>query len=234
MHIAVVNHSTLVDNHGASLMTRACARQLKLHVCPQWDLAPSSLIFYYDETHIPPGSHVIAIMDDSDQQGVLGWHTEDANENIYGRVFARPSLDSGATVLTGDWSVSSVLSHEVAEMVGDPSCNLTADNGQGRMYARELSDAVEGPIYGIDVKTFGRVDSVSVANFVLPDYFDPQSTGPFDYLGFLTAPFTRLETGYVAYIEDGQWKQDAGAHLPSWRLDARSDLLSRTFRRKAV
>src|SRR6185437_12983234 len=48
--------------------------------------------------------------------GVLGFHTEDQGGKLWGVVAAKPELDNGAKVTTGDWSVSSVLSHEVLEM----------------------------------------------------------------------------------------------------------------------
>jgi hypothetical protein len=39
-------------------------------------------------------------------------------------VAAKPELDNGGKATTGDWSVSSVMSHEVLEMFIDPNCNL--------------------------------------------------------------------------------------------------------------
>ena len=98
-------------------------------------------------------------------QGVLGFHTEDQGGKLWGVVAAKPELDNGAQVTTGDWSVSSVLSHEVLEMFVDPNCNLWANDGKGSAYSFEVCDPVEAPSYA--------VNGVSVSNFVTPSWFDP-------------------------------------------------------------
>ena len=97
-------------------------------------------------------------------EGVLGFHTEDPGGKLWGVVAAKPELDSGATATTGDWSVSSVLSHEVLEMFIDPNCNLWANDGRGSAYSFEVCDPVEAPTY--------TVNGISVSNFVSPAWFD--------------------------------------------------------------
>ena len=149
MLIAIVNQSTRVTDAQASTMTQAIASQVRLDAAPIWDRAPAAVVFYPDPSAVPKAAHGIAIVDTiKDQpQGVLGFHTEDPGGKLWGIVAASPSLDNGAQVLTGDWSVSSVLSHEVLEMFVDPNCNLWANNDKSKAYSFEVCDPVEAPTY---------------------------------------------------------------------------------------
>jgi len=142
-------------------------------------------------------------------------------------VAAKPELDSGAKPTSGDWSVSSVLSHEVLEMYIDPNCNLWSNDGKGSAYSFEVCDPVEAPTYDIN--------GVSVSNFVTPSWFDPLAAphAQFDKLGHLTKPFSILKGGYVVYESAGQEKQKFGDEFPAWRREMKSGPLARTRRRVA-
>ncbi len=165
MLIAILNQSTLVSNADAAAMTEAVAAQVRFDAAPIWDRAPAAVVFYTDPSAVPPAAHGIALVDtiENQPQGVLGFHTEDRGGKLWGVVAAKPELDNGAEVTTGDWSVSSVLSHEVLEMFVDPNCNLWANDGQGSAYSFEVCDPVEAPSY--------PVNGVSVSNFVTPSWF---------------------------------------------------------------
>lgn len=160
-------------------------------------------------------------------QGVLGFHTEDQGGKLWGVVAAKPELDNGAKVTTGDWSVSSVLSHEVLEMFIDPNCNLWANDGKGSAYSFEACDPVEAPSY--------TVNGVSVSNFVTPSWFDPlaPATAQFDKLGQLQAAFSILKGGYVVYESAGKEQQKFGDEFPEWRKEMKAGPLARTRRRLA-
>lgn len=220
--IYVINKSTLVSDTDASDMTRACATQLKRHAAPLWGLAPIPVVFAGYAPTIMPGSWVFAILDDPDQADALGWHTEDQGDLIYGRVFARPSLDNGV-------SVSSVLSHEVLETFVDPRVNLWADNGHGTAYALEVGDPVEADSYKINAH--GK--SVEVSNFVTPAWFDPLagSGDEFDYMGNVTRPFEMTAGGYVITMKEGQISAQYGREYPEWRKETKKADTARSARR---
>ena len=213
MLIAILNQSTLVSNADAATMTQAVATQIRLDAAPLWDRSPAAVIFYNDPAAIPATAHGIAIVDtiQNQPQGVLGFHTEDQGGKLWGVVAAKPELDNGGQVLTGDWSVSSVLSHEVLEMFVDPNCNLWADDNKGSAYSFEVCDPVEAPTYS--------VQGVSVSNFVTPSWFDPlaASSAQFDKLGQLTAGFSILPGGYMVYESNGKEQQQWGSQYPGWR-----------------
>jgi hypothetical protein len=111
-------------------MTQTIASQIQLDVAPLWDRASAGVIFYSDVTAIPPNAHVITLTDTIKDRpaGVLGYHPEDQGGKLWGIVAAQPELSNGGAVSTGDWSASSVLSHEVLEMYVDPNCNLWSND----------------------------------------------------------------------------------------------------------
>src|SRR5579872_1966055 len=227
MLIAILNQSTLVSNADAATMTEAIASQVRFDAAPVWGRTPAAVVFYTDPSAVPAAAHGIAIVDTiQDQpQGVLGFHTEDQGGKLWGVVAAKPELDNGAHVTTGDWSVSSVLSHEVLEMFVDPDCNLWANNDQGSAYSFEVCDPVEAPGY--------TIKNVSVSNFVTPCWLDPLAakSAQFDKLGHLTAPFSILKGGYVVYESEGKEQQKFGDEFPQWRREMKSGPLARTRRR---
>jgi hypothetical protein len=229
MLIAILNQSTLVTNADATAMTEAIAFQVRLDAAPLWDRAPAAVIFYTDPANVPATAHGIAIVDtiEDQPQGVLGFHTEDQGGKLWGIVAAKPELDNGAKTTTGDWSVSSVLSHEVLEMFIDPNCNLWANDGQGSAYSFEVCDPVEAPAYD--------VSGVSVSNFVTPAWFDPLAavSAQFDKLGQLKAPFSIVKGGYVVYESVGKEQQKFGEEFPSWRREMKNGPMARTRRRLA-
>jgi hypothetical protein len=229
MLIAILNQSTLVTGDDAAKMTRAVANQVRYDAAPLWDRAPAAVIFYTDPSAVPEGAHGIALVDTIQDQpeGVLGFHTEDQGGKLWGVVAAKPELDNGGKVTTGDWSVSSVLSHEVLEMYVDPNCNLWANNNSGSAYSFEVCDPVEAPTY--------EIDGVSVSNFTAPAWFDPLAspTAQFDKLGLLHEPFSLLKGGYVVSAASGKEDQQFGDEFPAWRRETKSGPLARTRRRLA-
>jgi len=229
MLIAILNQSTLVSNTDAATMTQAIAAQVQLDAAPIWNRTPAAVVFYTDPAAIPATAHGIAITDtiQNQPQGVLGFHTEDQGGKLWGTVAAKPELDNGGKVTTGDWSVSSVLSHEVLEMFIDPNCNLWANDGRGSAYSFEVCDPVEAPTY--------VVNGVSVANFVTPSWFDPlaPATARFDKLGELQAAFSILKGGYVVYESEGRAQQKFGEQFPDWRKEMKAGPMARTRRRRA-
>jgi hypothetical protein len=227
MLIAILNQSTLISDSDAAAMTEAIASQVRLDAAPLWDRTPAAVVFYTDPRAVPAAAHGIALVNTiQDQpQGVLGFHTEDQGGKLWGVVAAKPELDIGAKPTSGDWSVSSVLSHEVLEMFIDPNCNLWSNDDKGSAYSFEVCDPVEAPTYD--------VNGISVSNFVTPSWFDPLAGAhaQFDKLGHLTKPFSILKGGYVVYESAGKEQQEFGDEFPAWRKEMKNGPLARTRRR---
>src|SRR5207237_195527 len=134
---------------------------------------------------------------------------------IYGRVFAKPSLDAGSTALAGPYAVSSVLSHEAIETLGDPHVNGWAEIAPGLLVAYELCDPVESFTYTYHDKHMGL--DVALSDFVTPEWFDPQrSPGErFDYLGMAAAPATLTKGGYWVQATIGTETEKFAAAVPT-------------------
>jgi len=257
MILAFVNKSTLVSDDQAALIAKACVYQINFHASPlfrQWGCVGG----LYADGHQPAGADVLYFFDDADQAGALGYHTEDPSGSVYGRIFARDTLSQGAQVLTGPGSVCTVASHEALELWQDRNVDKWAMAPDGNLYAWEVGDPVEADHYDVHVKdAHGQLATVSVSNFVLPEWFD-DSPGPgarFDYMGRLSAPFTLSPGGYVVYATlqanaiqqkfgDGSNAavQQAGAmsvvahfgpQYPEWKKQMKSAGAARTARRFA-
>lgn len=235
MQIAVINQSTLVSNDQLDIMCKAIQIQLDQHVFPAWNMKSGSIAFYADAGQVPSDAWIITMLDNSTQAGALGYHSED-NDKIDGFIFAGPVLGSGGTILyqptnPNSVTVSSVLSHEVCEMVGDLYANfwvdgtpVVASDGQTyTQYALELCDPVEGDSYAIDVNG----TKVSVSNFVFPSWFNPQENRngiQFDYLRTLAKPFTMTRGGYMILRQSGNVQQVFGEKVsPEAQLHIKSE-----------
>ena len=228
MHIVVLNGSSRVTDDQAHQMTAAVAHQARTDVWSAWGMRTPTVTFLAGPTPaVPASAYGIMIVDTIPDQpsGVLGFHTEDQGGRIWGVVACGPVLDAGMAVLTGDWSVASVLSHEVLELLIDPDCNLWANNGNGRAYSYEVCDPVEAPTYS--------VQGVSVSNFVTPAWFDPNAadTARYDHLGLLKAPFSLLPGGYLVWMDAGGEQQQFGDDFPAWRRAMKTSPYARTARR---
>ena len=240
MIIGVQNLSTLVAGDDAYNMTLLVDKQLREDAAPAWGLLPPSVIFLGNGAPAHRFDAIIGILDDADQAGDLGWHTEGPDADVYGRVFARPVLDNGGNALTDSLSVCSVLSHECLETLLDPACDLWAQSASGTLYARELGDPVESysyiktitPKHGTKVPGVPEVVSGTVSDFVLPAWFDPNAApGKTDFMGMVSAPFQVAPTGYVIYMSGGAVGQQWGDLYPEWRKATKQHPTARTERR---
>jgi hypothetical protein len=224
MYLAVLDESTLFSTPDTKAAVGACAKQIKFHVAPLWDMVPAPIVFHQNKKNIPEGADLLAIMDDSDQAGALGYHNQTPDGKPYARAFVRPITNHGGEMLTGNGSVSSVISHEVCEWFVDRFLNLWADGPDGE-YAVEICDPVENDTY--------EIDGVSVSNFVTKRFYDPQAPAgnQFDYLNKLTKPFSTTEGGFLQLRKAGVIQRVFGQYYPDWKRNMRQFAAARSKRR---
>ena len=243
---AIINKSTVVNNTDATNMAAACNLQIANHMAPAYNRLPIPVTFYTAENLVPAGSAKIYIFDNTDQAGALGYHDETMGGQVYGEIFAKTIIGYGLPIMydpkhKGEITVSSVLSHEVCETFADMYVDLWADGtpiSQGSEYAYESCDPVESNIYQISVtysqnsqlanifslfnhgavKNTTLVATVSVSNFVYPEYFDTASpTGTkLDYLGLVHTPFTMTSGGYLIVRQSGVVSELFGSSYPAY------------------
>jgi hypothetical protein len=219
--IYIVNRSTLVTDAEVRTWTAACARQIREHVAPTYGLKPVRVSFLSAASHAPAGAWVITVLDDADQAGDLGWHTEDASGRIYGRVFAAPCLQYGV-------EVSTTLSHEVVETFCDPDVDQWRDTGRGYAVAYEACDPVEGDSY--------MIGDVAVSDFVTPGWYGGPATSRTHWCepGVDLGRFDLAPGGYVVRRwPDGSEDQEFGAHANRAYIAAKRHALGRADRRLA-
>jgi hypothetical protein len=172
----------------------AVKTQLVRDVAHAWGLVAPQVAGFDALAACPPDWAPIAVLDHADQAGALGYHTEAPDGRRYGRVFVVDSRDDGD-------EPSSVMSHEGAELLVDPACNVSATDARGRAWALEVSDPVEADGY--------EIGGIVVSNFVTPAFFDASSAAGsrFDYLGKLASPFRLAPGGYAVVTGMGRTRQ---------------------------
>jgi len=196
----VINKSSKISKEDLELMVEACRVQLKDHAAPllgriEWEIKIDG-----------NDGFPMVIMDDSDHATALGYHSQDPDGKVWGRVFVNPILNNGGTILNGTKSVSVVLSHEILETFYNPFINLWSHRGDETFVAVEVCDPVENSSYEININ--GK--NVSVSNFVLDPWFDKEmiNEARYDYLSTIKAPLTLAHGGYniILNCETGEIK----------------------------
>lgn len=194
--VALVNASRCVADADVAALLPALQLQVTRDLAPAWSLPGADLIFVEDKRVQPPaGAWVLAILDDSDQAGALGYHDMTAAGLPMGKAFARTDLEYGE-----DWRIT--VSHELLELLVDPTCTSFAAvtyKGRSAYTVKEACDAVESDDLAYEI------DGQKVSDFVLPAFFDTVTAHPpgtkFDFAGAVTAPMTIAPGGYLSLLD---------------------------------
>lgn len=184
-NIAIINQSTLVSEADLALWLPALQQQLNDDYSPVW--GPTAVLQL--ETQAVQGQWSLVLMDEADQPGDLGYHVDDTGVPA-AKIFCRITQESGT-------AVSSVMSHELLEMMTDPACTRMDESGR---YIVEVADPVEANYY--------EINGVTVSNFVTPEYFGlVRSASPrWDLLRELGGPCPMLlGGGYQMEWNGRQW-----------------------------
>ena len=214
--VAIINKSTVVTEEAeVRKVVDALQEQVTKHFMPIWGI-DAQVKYVSTVGAIPRGAWLLAILDDSDQAGALGYHDVTRDGLPLGKVFAKTDM-----TYNEKWSVTA--SHELLEMLGDPDINLSAfveSQTSARLYAYETCDAVEAIEYQ-------ATNGVWLSDFVTPAWFEAfQKDGPFDFKEQVKKPFEITSGGYIGYydVKAGSGWQQETAQTTS---PGRSALLSR-------
>jgi hypothetical protein len=193
-----------------------------------------------DPGKVPVGSDKAYFLPNSTVAGALGFHDRDPADDPYINVFTSTILGDGGTKFTGAISILVCAGHEMCELGGDPNCDQysppmpPAGQYTGYKIALELGDPVEASAY--DVTLPGGMN-VSLTDYVLPSFFDPNGKAPFDKMQLLQAPFAMLAGGYeILRAPDGSLSQIFAQHEHAgmrarWKMEKKEWVNSRTARR---
>lgn len=223
MKIALVNYSTsqAFSNADLDVIARGIMCQIGQDFLEPWGLREMPLVTALQSPPQvePAGSVVVRILDDSGQSGALGLHDETPDGEVVSEIYANPILSNGGGVLEfsdqNPVTLSTVISHEILELVIDPYANLWAEDN-GTEFALEVCDPVEGFSY---YKMLGATLRVAVSDFVTPQWFDPRgkSGGKFDYLGKCTGSFQLAKNGYAIVRTAAQDVADIWGQRVPWK-----------------
>ena len=213
--IVIVNKSTVLTDAEITAVLPAIQAQVDEDFMPIWH-ARAKLSFVGAGHHVARDDWPLYIMDHTNQPGALGYH-QDSHGRVSGRVFAADDKTYGVS-----WTVD--LTHELLEMLADPTTNTIIEMPDGRSCLQEVCDAVED-----DAVAYTK-NGVLVSNFVLPSYFYKGEGHKYDFRGKLHGPAPALTPGGYLGIYDpatGQWTQ-VTAHLADGRTSPRSRRHGRT------
>ena len=229
--IAIFNFSNLNDQEVQDAI-RAVNRQVIEDFLPIWGCGRLARLLAASYSPGDEGSlmeesvqadSAIYLVNEGTLQDALGYHSMNTKEVPVGFVYVNP----------GDWTIT--LSHEVLELIVDPSVNIFVPGQDPRYpddpdawlwHAYEACDAVESTSYAID--------GVEVSNFLTPQYFaegDAAGTRN-DFLGAGVTSFNLLAGCHIGAINplNSEWEEIQAASVQG--AEGR-DANSRRFRMAA-
>ena len=192
--VAIVNASTCLSDAAVEAVLPALQKQVSDDFRAYWEL-DCTLCFLPHDQPITDGWWQIAVVDNPDQAGALGYHELTSQGLPLGKIFAKLDLDSGSS-----WTAT--LSHELLEMLADPWISWCAVGGDSKIYALEVCDAVEADSLGY------FIGGVLVSDFVTPAWFEPTCTDRLDFKQHLTKELELGRGGYISIFDAVQgWTQ---------------------------
>lgn len=208
-------------------IAEALEKQLYQHYAPFWQSAGMSVrvVEANDPLLGQQDACPLIVYDAADQPGALGYHSLQAQAQVYGKCFWQVICSSGGTLIDGPNSLSVTLSHEVLEMVGNPYVNFWADVDEATQEGIELCDRVEGDSY--------IIDGVAVSDFLGPRAFR-DGPGPYDWMGVLQKPFDLRPGGYVIRRKGNTVYNVWGQNYPENKKMLKTSPDSRLARRQAL
>jgi hypothetical protein len=187
-----------------------------------WGL-PAALVTVPLGLSAPEGAWSVILYDRSTVPGAEGYHVDPGTP--IGYVACADAREDGLP-----WSLPA--SHEILEMIVDPSASLTVLwvlNGAHGQRMKEACDGCEDPSFAVNWR------GVMLSAFSLPADFVQGSPGPWTYpvIPSITEAGALAEGGYMGFLPDGgQWSQVLADGVPGV-LAVGKKPWSRTLRRFA-
>jgi len=210
--IALLNESTCVADAAVAALLPALQTQVSRDLVAAWGSAADADLIFVEDPNAKPGAWAwLALLDDSDQAGALGYHDFTAAGGPLGKAFVRTDLEYGEV-----WQRT--VSHELLELLIDPVCiarRAVTYRGRPVMTAVEVCDPVESDACGYEI------DGQPVSGFVFPAFYDTVTQHPpgtrFDQTGRIPARMTIAPGGYLSVLDASAgtgWQMVFGQHVP--------------------
>lgn len=221
LNLVLANLSTSIDDAAFATAVSAIGLQVSRDFQPEWgsgaQLKPVRLSLNGGSANIDGATDAIIYLGESSSDptsgvsGVYGYHAVNYAQLPYAFVYLDVCAQYGEV-----WSTT--LSHEVLELVADPTAVLTVNgpapasvtpSGKTVSYDLEVCDPTQGDAY--------KINNVSVSNFVTKGYFG--MTGGSPATNFLKLPLSVFGVRSGGYC---QYEDSAGAHqINGEKVDAR-------------
>jgi hypothetical protein len=188
-------------NAGTALADRvayasAQQRQLREHFAPLWDGAGEDDEVRAATPAAPALAGEVQIQLEAQPpatvQGALGYHDRAADGTPIIYVFVALAAQYGDV-----WT--SVASHEVLEVRGDPRLRASVQLDDGAFWDKEVCDRVQADTY--------LIDGVKLSNFNTPACFEPNPSvtrEQYDYLSLSSAPNQVRPGGYAQKFDSSK------------------------------
>lgn len=229
IELAIANRGTLIDDEDVVKMVLAVKKQVERDFWPHWgngQPVPDIFQVLLDQPD-PYAMQMVMLTDNVDALGVgkLAYHYIQ-NAKPYSVIFVQADLDAGVMP-----SVS--LAHEIMEQLANPWLTRRLP-GPGGLYPVEPGDPTQSDNDSYEIDS--GLGPVSVSNFVLPSWFDPNGKYPYDFRGLITKPFEVRPGGYAMVYDGKSWSNVYGQTEPGGksRLSRAPNDFKRTLRIKAT
>ncbi len=226
-HIAIANHSSLVNDSAIAFWVEAARRQMLEHIAPCWGIAPPGIGFYGTMDKLPANqSAIVGIADDDGNAESAGYHTA-IGGLVYGTVDVAQSRVPSQT-----------MDHEIIELTINPALDRKVAGPKGRLYYVEIADPVQARQYDLEIEILGVRSKVALSDFVLPAWYglpNPAGVDP-SRTTFLSGhlgtdddlePFEIAAGGYqiaeegdgeVLFLNAGQFRMNRSSHGRTRRI----------------
>lgn len=201
--VSVLNRSTSVSDDEVRVAVGALQKQVHRDFAPIWGV-DAEIKFVASGLEPEPKSWWLVIEDEPDPlyENSLGYHT------LTSEGLPQVKISVSNTNLSG-WPWSIMASHDLLEMLANPTCNLHVfslkDEKISRFYRREICDPVRSPEFAY------KIDGVVVSNFVYPAWFEwfrAQGSTKFDHCGHVSSPFECTAGAHLLVFDvyEGSWR----------------------------
>jgi hypothetical protein len=222
MRLTIANISKSIPTADFRTTVRAIARQVREDFSDEWGVTATlraTALSLKGDVPVDGKHDAIIYVGDASQdpttgvEGALGYHSRNHGSIPYGFIYLDICAEYGEL-----WTTT--LSHEVLELLGDPTAALTVTGPAPKghkgsvYYDLEVCDPTQGDSY--------KIDGVEVSNFVGKSYFGlVGGSGHTNFLELPLKPFGVRPKGYFQYEDKKGVHQVMGEIITEKQLAAR-------------
>ncbi|WP_019075894.1 hypothetical protein [Streptomyces hokutonensis] len=203
INLALVSQTSQINASQLNRVAAALQKQASRDFAPIWKV--HATVDAFDSLHdVPPGYWPMIVKDDIQQPGAAGVHLDHNGQPL------------SLIEYSNSWSLTA--SHEMLEMLGDPSASRlvagqSPKSDQGVVeFLVEVADPSEAPENGY------TINGLLVSDFFTPHFYDPVAAPGvrYSFTGAIDAPRKILPGGYISWHDpvSDHWFQQVWFNTP--------------------